>query len=93
MAAEAMLCDASTEAVLDEIVPARQQAENGGVDDQVQVGRAGAHRAIALEHLDVAGREDLEAHPAAMTAARVPVRRAAAQPCGVFHGDLKSCAR
>ena len=93
MAAEAVPGDAGAEGVLDEVVPACQQAEIRGADDQVQVRRARAHRAVAIEQLEVARREDLDAHSPAVAGAGVPARLRVAQAGGAFHGGLSSCAR
>ena len=93
MAAEAVLGAAGPEGVLDEIAGAREQPEFAGRDDEVQVGRAGAHRAVALEHVEISRRENFDANPAAMAATRMPEFHEGAQVRGAFHGAAKSCVR
>jgi len=86
-------CDAGAESVLDEIVSAGEQAELTGCDDEVQVGRAGTHRAVALEQIEVGRRQNLDADAAAMAGACVPDRRGLVQVRGAFQGAAKSCDR
>ena len=88
-----MLCGAGAEPVLDEVVGAGQQPEVGGADDEVQIGLARAHRAVAVEDVEIRRRQDLESHAFAMTAARVPARLAAVQVRGAFHGGASNFAR
>ena len=59
------------EAVLGERVGAGEQTEAVRLDDEVKVGGATAHRAVALHRLDRGRGVDLEAHAAAVAAALV----------------------
>src|SRR6185437_13908270 len=70
-AAEVMPGDAGVERIQRQFLPRGEQPEARCGHDQVQIAEPGAHRAVALEHLDVARRVDLEAHSAAVAAPTV----------------------
>lgn len=93
MAAEAVFGDTGAEGIFDEVIGAREQAEFVGGSNDVQICRPGAHRAVALEHVEISRRENFDANPAAMAVTRMPEFHESAQVRGAFHGAAKSCIR
>ena len=93
MPAEAVPGDAGAEAVLDEVAGAGEEPEVAGRDDQVQVARARAHGAVALQQIEVPGGARLDPDTAAMAGSGMPARLARAQVRGAFHGGARSDAR
>src|SRR5262249_29414995 len=66
-----VLCDVGVERVRRERVLTLEELEALGGHDQMQIARLGANGAVALGDAKLGGRLHLEAHPAAVTAARV----------------------